>query len=369
MSIDNKFIIMNKLEDFQECVLENLTYNNKELLKLTEENKSGKIISNLMDSEDSNNTWHLWEVNLDGNDYYLKTYIFTSDEDFVELGQNKVLIEDFIRDESISFNKKLEFFKENYLFEFTNDSKKIIHNLRGRYLWFVSEIQLLSNLNIEIRDFRVYFPLESFIKYFPNVYQKNELNNDFFIRFVAIFQELYMEIEERIDNKFIDFIPEKLSKERILKLLSIFGLGYINNYKREVLEGILVNINSILRLKGTISGLKLLIDLLISKKAHILEYDDVYIENLNIEMKKNLVDNFGDSIDVFTVFIDDSLDISSEEKSNLVQVIDNYIPVTAGYKIYFVDDFYNIDIYKPIDEQIKREGKLLGHDTVVPLKI
>lgn len=76
---------------------------------------------------------------------------------------------------------------------------------RGRYLWLRIEILTQDRTAFMLKSIKLRLPGERIIDYLPEIYRRGVDENDFFPRFMAIFDSIFFELENDIDH-----IGEKL---------------------------------------------------------------------------------------------------------------------------------------------------------------
>ena len=76
---------------------------------------------------------------------------------------------------------------------------------RGRYLWLRLDIVAQNRAGFSLRAVKLKLPGEQIIDYLPDVYRKGLDGNDFFPRFMAVFDSIFFDMEDSIDR-----IGEKL---------------------------------------------------------------------------------------------------------------------------------------------------------------
>lgn len=96
----------------------------------------------------------------------------------------------------------------------------LLHALEGRYVWVCVQVFPAGECGWVLRGMRLEFPRESFTGYFPEIYREDE----FFDRFIAVFQSLYLDLERRVDElpRLLDY--ETASDQELLKLADWLGL-------------------------------------------------------------------------------------------------------------------------------------------------
>lgn len=80
----------------------------------------------------------------------------------------------------------------------------LLHSLQGRWVYLCVCALPQDGAACVLRGVHLEFPRYSFTQYFPEIYQQD----DFFRRYVAVFQSLYLDLESRVDE-----VPRMLDYE------------------------------------------------------------------------------------------------------------------------------------------------------------
>ena len=74
----------------------------------------------------------------------------------------------------------------------------LLHQVKGRYLWFKVILAGQKGREPEISRMQIYFPKDTWLKYLPEVYQNDVESASFLERYLAIFQSVYEDMTKRI---------------------------------------------------------------------------------------------------------------------------------------------------------------------------
>ena len=143
----------------------------------------------------------------------------------------------------------------------------LLHDLRGRYVWVLVIFTSHSSPppRYILNGLRLEFPKHSFIDYFPEIYQTyNNGQDDFFTRYIAIFQSMFLDEERNVDD-----IPMRLDYnlapdsdvKNLAEWLGIdnsHGLFSVDNLRKMIRESELFQGK-----KGTREALKAILELLL----------------------------------------------------------------------------------------------------------
>lgn len=146
-----------------------------------------------------------------------------------------------------------------------------VENGRGRYAKLAVKITPEGEKDVVFRGYAMSFPKESFVSYLPVIYR----NNLQLERFLAVYQNLYLELEEKIDALAKELDYECCNFKQAVRLAEWMGWGELagrvdERTLRELLrEGI-----SLAGKKGTCGYYTRLAEILWKRKAVMLEEPD-----------------------------------------------------------------------------------------------
>lgn len=190
-------------------------------------------------------------------------------------------------------------------------------SVKGRYLWLRLEFLVPQPLEFKLRKIKLPISDEKILQYLPEIYRDNQENN-FFKRFMEIFDSVFFDIEEKVN-----FLSEKMdytiADEEMLRYLANWvgiddAQDLPENELRERIRGIIFEYRAI----GTKPGLIKLIEREVGVKPQIVEYFDykkMQQESRDREIYQEL---FGDN--PFKFFI-----LLPEEALNKVKNLDSFL--------------------------------------------
>lgn len=137
----------------------------------------------------------------------------------------------------------------------------------GRYARFAVKIFPKDTTEKVFRGYRLTFPKESFTRYLPMIYQDNiQLE-----RFLAVQESIYLGLERDIES-FAESMDYELCGAKLSKLAEWMGWGdLVGTVDADILRKLLKTGISLISRKGTCSYYTELTEILIGKKAVIIE--------------------------------------------------------------------------------------------------
>lgn len=330
------YFIFNKQMDYRRGYIYNLEFKNG-ALKPTQ--TDGYFISRLLDSQEKATVWHRLRVETENNDTkFWKIHIYCSEQDYIIIENKKFNIYELIKDGQINIEQKLNYFEPFYVKTITNSSDILLHDIKGRYVWFYLKAESSTDIS-EIKFIRIDFPKTSWIEYLPQVYQKQQYNSNFLERFLAIFQNMYEDQSELIENITEIFDPDSADKMFLDWLAEWIAIDNVNIWNENQLRYLIKNAINLYKIRGTQEYLLKLVKLYTGYDAYIMEnhYDNF---NLNAALMKKL---YGSNSYECTLLINtQSLNSNSQQKI-LSKIIEQACPAHINCRIVLLQQYIFLD--------------------------
>jgi phage tail-like protein len=170
---------------------------------------TGVLITRSIDSNEQNYSWGNMQIDATiPENSVIRVYCYASDSKLVSLDEVPVDLDGYImnhEDEGKQLIK--EHFRDiSYLFHMAfSGALDGLVNQKGRYLWIKIELLVPNPSEFLLRNIRLVFPNEKLIQYLPQIYRDIREDNDFFVRFMDIFESVFFDIEREVEE-----IPKKL---------------------------------------------------------------------------------------------------------------------------------------------------------------
>ncbi len=327
MEQKRKYFMFNKALDFKRCFLQNMSYEHGKLNTKAESGKqSSAMISRVLDSQEIDMEWHQFIIgihNIGNPSYEISIYAANSLER--QINGTEQNIESVLLDRSMALQEKKTILQP-YLQKKVNNTKDILlHDVKGRYLWFMVETVLQIDQKLEIEKIKVYFPRQSWISYLPEIYQCED-KNQFFERFLAVFQTMYEEFNDKIKQIpcFLDVdYADKAFLEWLAKWLDI-AESYV--WSKEQLQELLKNAVDLYKIRGTRQAVKEFV------KIYTKDAEPYIVENFQVnrcKTKENealLEHLYGNNPYRFQVIIKEEYVPTVTEYQALVKIIEEVKP-------------------------------------------
>ena len=231
-------------------------------------------IAPVFDSGEEANTWQSLHLEGTFHDCKLEVVAAASERDY----------RDFLADTQTGLQEKEELIRSMNGVRKVNTTDLHLTDLQGRYLYLFFKVSGQMECEFCIHMATVEFPKNSFLEYFPEVYQTED---DFFERYISIFQSMYMDVEREIDKLPMRMDYEKAEFSDLMQLAEWIGMDEIlvqeavREGETKKLRKLIAHANEIQSAKGTKKSLKLVLQILYNTDFQILEdfkwYE--YLEN------------------------------------------------------------------------------------------
>lgn len=301
--------------------------------KLVLTNNGGCFFSEVFDSGEKETRWYKLEsvfrvpVNCS-----VKVTFFTADEREILIKDRKYGLSDLIKSHN-SAEVKIKAFSESFKsVSHTMADELLITELKGRFLFFAVQSVSSGGEFPEIYEMRLSFAPHMLTNLLPEIYRGEE--NSFLERYLAIFQSLYEDMEEKIDHAAESYTPENPDHDFLRWLSDNFRIRSADLWNEEQLRYILKNAPRIFRNIGTRSVIIELCGLYLGCRTEIVEYYDNergFVNRYDIPEDKLFVNPY-----VFTLIVRKER-LSSAEFDGLQRIIDSCKPahmtaniITAG---------------------------------------
>lgn len=322
-------------------------------------------ITNMFDTQDEDMTYN--RLKLEGAFDGAKLEVIVAASDSLDNGFSGDAYESYFQSPENSLEDKREVMCNMHHVRAVNTEDLLLHSLQGRYVWVLVCITPVEVATRYIGGMRLEFPRESFVRYFPEIYQ----DNDFFDRYISVFQSMLLDIEEEVDH-----IPQMLDYQsappkQVAELASWLGIenktGLFNDEQlRRLIEGIDLYQGK----KGTPDALSAVIELVCKTKPRIVEYFSWSKLEAPAPRRKLYEKLYGSDANQFCVILnltkaDGLLPVAKDE---LERLIDEYSIIGSTHRLVLLAKCSHIDTHCYLDvnsflsmpEQANAAGITLG---------
>jgi phage tail-like protein len=239
-------------------------------------------------------------------------------------------LKSWLYDAQVPAHKKAEVLTALPHVRMVNTQDLLLHGLRGRYIWLYAALLPLGGCDCELSGLRLELPKYSFTEYFPEIYQ----GNDFFERYIAIFQSLFLDAERMVDNlpRLLDY---RTAPDGQLEELAGW-LGIDNSrglFSPSQLRHLIENIDTYQGAKGTKHALERMLLLITGIRPRIVEVFEwlrLGLPEPQLAVNKRL---YGDTANHFCVILDLTKTKLKISEDDLEQIIGSFSVLGSQFRI------------------------------------
>lgn len=351
MASGTKSFILNRKSDWQDnSIISNLTFDGENLVSEMDNSNSGIYISSSFDSLESETIWH--RLRLDAKipqNIKVKLRIYTSDSltayvpAFEKEGNAQVQLDEIFMDPNISAKEKLDLFDFLGAKQFENPDDLVLYEFKGRYLWFSLEVINYASESVVIEKVKIEFPRVSFIDYLPEVYQSDLDPDSFLARFLSIFQSLYVDLEDEIDNMPSMFDPMHVDPKFLNWIAEWFSIENGFYFSEDKLRILIKEAVDIYKMKGTKESISRMIEIYTGYKPIIVEQFDVTDNDFYNNAKEQIKRLFGNSIYTFSVIIRTDQEVTSDMYAGIMRIVNYVKPANTMCNLVILNNAIYLD--------------------------
>ena len=352
MAAGTKSFLFNKQSDWLENgLIKNLKFIDDKIVLKSDNGENGYYISTSLDSMEAETVWDRTRLktNIKGESI-IRVSFYASDSLYVNIPLNakenvEVNLDEYIKDESIPINKRLNILKTiSTTKDFDNSDDVLLYSLTGRYMWFSIEVVNYTFNDINIDSIKIEFPRKSFVSYLPEIYQ-NDSNDAFLSRFIGIFESIYLDIEEKIDNMPRMFDPMIVDREFLNWMTRWFSLKDSYIWSEDKLRLIVKNAVKLYKVKGTPNAIRYIVWMYTSYNPKLIEQFEIIESDFYNNNKEMLNRLFGENGYTFTVIVNSNTVKDSDEYVALLKLINLFKPADVKCNLVVLSDTIYLDCH------------------------
>lgn len=299
----------------------------------------GCFISPLFDSGEKGARWYklasLFRVPVNCS---LKVTFFVFDERELVINDKKYDIEKLIAMPG-AFEKKLRTFSASYKnVSHTMAEELLLTELKGRYLFFALQSVSSGGEFPEVYEMRLSFSPYMLTNLLPEIFRDEE--NSFLERYLAIYQSLYEDMEEKIDSAPESYTPDNPDNDFLKWLSDCFCIRTADLWNEKQLRIILANAPRLYKYIGTKAMIEEMCSLYLDCGVEIVEFYDKqeYHNKYGIAEDRLFIDPY-----VFTVIVQKSR-LSAEQSDGLKKIVDACKPAYMSANIITLQNSDNKEL-------------------------
>lgn len=270
-----KYFVFNKTSDYERGYGEYMAYCSTGLSVKKDCLGRATFWSRILDSVSDGNRWHRLTCNVPrAKDAIVRISLYTSDELVFEEGDKSLDIKKMLRSEQLTLSRKKEICRPFLRKQLPLAPDILLHGLTGRYLWFLLEVYPQGTEQIEIGDFMVSFPAESWTADLPELYRRDMGNDSFLDRFLAIYQSIYDDISGQIKEFINCLAPGATGKDMLYLLADWMDVDEPYIWTEKQLRYLLAHIKEFSETRGTAKGIEMFVELYTGEIPFVIECQD-----------------------------------------------------------------------------------------------
>lgn len=252
-----------------------------------------------------------------------------------------------------------------------------LYKYRGRYLKLIMEY---SEQNLWFNYMRIYYLVHSFIRYLPDVYQtaeyySNNSNKDninepfniystFFFRFMAVFQNIYLDMDESISKipEIMDLI--KTSRENLNTIANWLNAEEFYYFPETKKREFLIKCMDLYKKLGTRYALMKALNLLTNQVVGVIE-GFMTINRLQFKEVRKI---FKYPKFQFVVLLAKS-DIDETQKKQILSIVNYFKPAHTKARIIYLQEVLCLNHSTYLDVNSRISAKPHRFDYVVAIGI
>jgi phage tail-like protein len=149
---------------------------------------------------------------------------------------------------------------------------QLVQSPRGRYLWLrVTLVSDDGNATPAVRAIRVYYPRVSWLDLLPTAYRRDPEAASFLDRFLALFEHVFTEVEDRYVAFSREIDPDAAPRETIDWLAALVDLAFDPSWPIERRRALVGEAMWLYRHRGTIAGIERYVEIYTGIRPVIVE--------------------------------------------------------------------------------------------------
>ena len=345
MRDSEKYFLLNKRSDFEKGFLQNLIWDGQGLrLQNPQRGERGVFLSPVLDCLEQETIWHRGIIEGESlGDSSIVFQFYATDSPYITDQHGTMWkLEEYLTKDVPLWEKEQAFLP--FLVEKRQNPQDILlHNLKGRYVWF--EIQLFGqgDLSPMVKRVQLSFPKRSWTQYLPELYQGESQN--FLERYLGIFQSLYEDLDKNIrevsayleidtaDEEFLNWLAQWLGVEG----------GYL--WEQENLRELLHCAMDLYSIKGTVESLKQIIQLKTGQCPYVVEQYEIAPFQKDISHTKLLRQLYGEYPNMLTVCLPNRVVPSNRMYQTIIKLIETVKPAQVEINLVLLKPYIFLDSY------------------------
>lgn len=341
-----KYFIFNKTSDYTRGYTEHLQVSALGLKSDSGFFGRAAFFSRVLDSGTEGTVWHRMTGKFrKESPAAIRMSFYTSDEIVFANGEKTIDLRDWMKSEQLSVAEKKERLKPFLRKETAFGTDVLLHSMEGRYLWFLLEIYPQTQEAVELGEFLISFPAQSWTRYLPEVYQREMGNNSFLDRYLSIFQSLYDDVGNKIREIPMYLDPQTAPEESLEWLSEWLDIEDPYMWNEKQLRFLLEHAMEFQKARGTKKGIELFVELYTGQKPFVVEWQDWVAYRDTLVYGKLLEDLYEDNPGSFMVLVQESCIPDYRDHQTLLRILEQIKPVQMEVNLIVLKPYIFADGY------------------------
>lgn len=346
MKQSQKYFVFNKERDYMRGFGWNLELSSKGIRIKDKEKGTGYFFSRLLDSKEKGVCWHRMRAKVtEQKDASIHISIYLSESRTIMLNGEEIDVDELIHQEELSILRKKEWMKPYLVKDVYMQEDMLLHDMTGRYLWFIIEFSCHGELSPEINFIQFIFPKVTWLSYLPEIYEQDRKSADFLERFLGIFQTIYSDMTDEINHVSRYFEPRTVSREFLLWLAEWLAVEDVYLWTEEQLRYLLQNSMRMYQQLGTVSYLKEIVWLYTGKEPFVVEHHQLEQFQSDYKAMELLHQLYSDNTYKFSIIVDTGSITSYQKYRTLTRIVENAKPAHMECNVVVLKPYIFLDHY------------------------
>lgn len=336
-----------KLSLMKGC-LHNLTPDRQLNLELSDNSYPGTYISAMFDTRDEDMTFNRLCIEAEYSNSKLEVIVAATNMTEAVIENSRVSLQGVIENPQVNALEKRELLLSLPHIRKVNTEDMLLHTLKGRYVFIYVCVYPTADSKLSFAGMRLELPKEGFTEYFPEIYQGDE----FFERFIGVFQSMYLDMEKRVDRIPMSLDYENTDEESLRYLAGWLGIEDKEGlFTPNRLRHIIANIDLFQGGKGTVVALQEVIFLVCGIRPKIVEHFVWSKLALSSVQREHMGELYGETSNHFCVIIDITKlnKPFPVERRVIEKLIESYSMIGTQYKLVFLKQCSHTDTHCHLD--------------------
>ena len=190
-----------------------------------------------------------------------------------------------------------------------------------------------------LKTIQVFFPRESWEQYLPAIYRSGGDPNSFLSRYLAIFQTIYGEMEEKLQNSGRLLDSRCVDGELLSWLAGWLDVGNVHIWPEERLRSFLLQAVDLYKLRGTREGILRTAELYTGSPAWLVEYQELLSLLSDSEKRESWERLYGVDKSVSFLLLKEEALPGQEQYRAFQCILDDMRPARIQVKVILLKSF------------------------------